>query len=175
MQTAYLAGGCFWCLEAVFQRVMGVQSVVSGYAGGEKENPTYDQVSGGSTGHAETVKVEFDENVISYQTLLDIFFTIHDPTTLNRQGNDSGPQYRSAIFYTDEEQENAARKFIESLSGSGDFLDPIVTEVAPIDHFYTAEEYHQNYFNTNPEQPYCQLVISPKIKKFEEKFRELLK
>lgn len=174
MQTAYLAGGCFWCLEAVFQRVRGVTHVVSGYAGGQHENPTYSQVSGGNTGHAETVKIEFDESIISFETLLDIFFTIHDPTTLNRQGNDIGEQYRSAIFFTSEEQERLVRDFIERLEKSGQYENPIVTEVRQLDKFYTAEEYHQNYFNANSEQPYCQLVISPKIHKFEEKFKELL-
>lgn len=174
MQTAYLAGGCFWCLEAVFQRVRGVTHVVSGYAGGQHENPTYSQVSGGNTGHAETVKIEFNESIISFETLLDIFFTIHDPTTLNRQDNDIGEQYRSAIFFTSEEQERLAREFIAELEKSGQYEDPIVTEVRQLDKFYTAEEYHQNYFNANSEQPYCQLVISPKIHKFEEKFKELL-
>ncbi len=174
MQTAYLAGGCFWCLEAVFQRVRGVLGAASGYAGGEKENPSYNQVSSGNTGHAETVRLEFDETVLSYRKLLEIFFTIHDPTTLNRQGNDSGTQYRSAVFFVSAEQQTEALNYIRELEASGEYKGKIVTELTALDKFYTAEEYHQNYFNANQEEPYCQLVISPKIRKFEEKFKDLL-
>jgi peptide-methionine (S)-S-oxide reductase len=175
-ETAVLAGGCFWCLEAVFQQVSGVEKVVSGYAGGgDGSAPTYEQVGMGRTQHAESVQVEFDPAVITYETLLDIFFTIHDPTTLNRQGNDVGPQYRSAVFYVSEEQKALAESKIKQLTESGEYRDPIVTKVQPLDRFYTAEEYHQNYYNENKQQPYCQLVISPKIKKFHEKFGSMLK
>lgn len=172
---AYLAGGCFWCLEAVYQRVQGVEKVTSGYTGGTVVDPSYERVSSGESGHAETVELEFDPGVVTYQQLLDIFFTIHDPTTLNRQGNDVGPQYRSAIFFTSLEQEKEAREFIENLTKSGEYQNPIVTEVKPLGVFFPAEDYHQNYYNGNPKQPYCQLIISPKIKKFETKFKELLK
>jgi peptide-methionine (S)-S-oxide reductase len=171
---AYFAGGCFWCLEAVFQRVKGISRVTSGYAGGQVASPTYELVSRGTTGHAETVEVEFDPEKIGYNTLLEMFFTIHDPTTLNRQGNDVGEQYRSAIFFVNPEQQQQATEAIERLAASGAYPDPIVTEVRPLDRFFTAEQYHQNYFNVNQQQPYCQLIISPKIKKFEEKFGKFL-
>lgn len=176
METAVLAGGCFWCLEAVFQQVKGVEKVTSGYAGGGiGEAPTYQQVGMGRTKHAEAVQVEFDPSLISYQTLLDMFFTIHDPTTLNRQGNDVGEQYRSAIFYESDEQKTQAKETIDRLTSHKEYSDPIVTQVQPLDKFYTAEEYHQNYYQENQQQPYCQLVISPKIKKFHEKFSSMLK
>lgn len=175
-ETAVLAGGCFWCLEAVFQQVAGVEKVTSGYAGGGTgEVPTYEQVGRGRTKHAEVVQVEFDPTILSYQTVLDIFFTIHDPTTLNRQGNDVGEQYRSAIFYTSEQQKVQAQATIESLTTQKEYSEPIVTQVQPLDKFYTAEEYHQNYYQENQQQPYCQLVISPKIKKFHERFGSILK
>lgn len=174
-QTAIFAGGCFWCLEAVFSEVLGVEKVTSGYAGGKVVNPTYEQVCMGNTGHAECVRLEFNPEVVSYQTLLEIFFIIHDPTTLNRQGDDTGTQYRSAIFYVDGEQKILAEGYIQKLSVSGEFENQIVTEVVPLDHFYPAEDYHQNYYSENKVQPYCQLVISPKIKKFHEKFHDLLK
>lgn len=175
-ETTVLAGGCFWCLEAVFQQVKGIEKVTSGYAGGGTgDAPTYQQVGMGRTKHAEVVQVEFDPTVLSYQTVLDIFFTIHDPTTLNRQGNDVGEQYRSAIFYTSEEQKVQAQATIESLTTQKEYSEPIVTQVQPLDKFYTAEEYHQNYYQENQQQPYCQLVISPKIKKFHEKFGSILK
>jgi peptide-methionine (S)-S-oxide reductase len=173
-EIAVFAGGCFWCLEAVFQQVIGVEKVTSGYAGGGTGNtPSYEQVGMGRTQHAEVVQLEFNPSVINYKTLLDIFFTIHDPTTLNRQGNDVGPQYRSAIFYLSEEQKEQAEAAIRD--HTNEYADPIVTIVQPLDRFYTAEEYHQNYYNENKQQPYCQLVISPKIKKFHEKFGNLLK
>ncbi len=175
-ETAVFAGGCFWCLEAVFRQVRGVELVVSGYAGGGDGNaPTYEQVGMGLVHHAEVVQVQFDSEQVSYETLLDVFFTIHDPTTLNRQGNDVGEQYRSAIFYTSEAQKELAQNTIATLTTSGEFSDPIVTTVEPLDRFFTAEEYHQNYFEANESKPYCQLVISPKIKKFHQKFGKLLK
>ena len=171
-QTAVFGGGCFWCTEAAFQRLKGVTRAVPGYAGGEAANPSYEQVTSGSTGHAEVVRVEFEADVISYQDLLKVFFAIHDPTTLNRQGNDIGPQYRSVILYANEEQKNAAIKFIAELNkeiGGG-----IVTEVKPLIEFYEAEEYHHNYFNRNPYAGYCQFVISPKMTKLRKEFKQLL-
>ena len=171
-ETAVFAGGCFWCIEAVFQRLEGVEKVISGYSGGRVENPTYEQVSSGSTGHAEVVKVEFDPTVVSYRTLLEAFFTVHDPTTLNRQGGDIGEQYRSAIFYTSDEQKKQAEKYIGELNND---TYEVVTQVRPFTDFYAAEDYHQNYYNNNTNQGYCSLVISPKIKKFQEKFARLLK
>jgi peptide-methionine (S)-S-oxide reductase len=163
MAKAVLGGGCFWCLEAIFQRVKGVKKVVSGYSGGKRENPNYEQVCTGVSGHAEVVEIEFDENVISYENLLDIFFEIHDPTQLNRQGNDVGSQYRSVIFYLDENQKDTALKKIEELKKKG---INVVTEVSPLTKFYKAEEYHQNYFNQNPQNPYCGYVIAPKVEKW---------
>lgn len=172
---AYLAGGCFWCLEAVFQRVKGVEKVTSGYAGGTGANPSYEDASSGESGHAETVELEFDSDVVTYKELLDIFFTIHDPTTINRQGNDVGPQYRSAIFFISEEQKKEAQEFIENLAKSGEYENPIVTEVIMLATFLPAGRFDQDFYNTNQQLPYCQLIISPKIKKFEEKFQQLLK
>ncbi len=174
-ETAVFAGGCFWCLEAVFQQVQGVVKVTSGYAGGHLANPSDMQVYAGKTGHAEVVQIEFNPLEISYRTLLEIFFTIHDPTTLNKQGNDVGMEYRSAIFYMKDEQKQQAENYIKELTENKEFSDPIVTEVSPYDTFYSAAEYHQNFFQTNPQMPYCQLIISPKIKKFHEKFAQLLK
>ncbi len=167
MQTAIFGGGCFWCLDAVFRRVKGVKNVEVGYAGGRRRNPTYEQVCTGVTGHAEVVKIDYDENKVSYDELLDIFFAIHDPTQLNRQGNDIGTQYRSIILYFNEEQKQKALKKIEELKNRG--LD-VVTEVKPLDVFYKAEEYHQNYFEKNPNQPYCEYVVALKVFKFLEKF-----
>jgi len=167
MQTAIFGGGCFWCLDAVFRRVKGVKNVEVGYAGGRRRNPTYEQVCTGVTGHAEVVKIDYDENKVSYDELLDIFFAIHDPTQLNRQGNDIGTQYRSIILYFNEEQKQKALKKIEELKNRG--LD-VVTEVKPLDVFYKAEEYHQNYFEKNPNQPYCEYVVALKVLKFLEKF-----
>ncbi|MBN2046498.1 MAG: peptide-methionine (S)-S-oxide reductase MsrA [Anaerolineaceae bacterium] len=170
-QNITLGGGCFWCLEAVYQLVNGVKSVTSGYAGGQKPHPTYQQVCTGSTGHAEVVQLEFDPAVISLEEILEIFFSIHDPTTLNRQGADVGTQYRSVIYYHTPEQEEAARAAIRQLEAEHRFTNPIVTEVAPLHVFYPAEEYHQNYFARNPYQGYCQFVISPKVEKFKKHFR----
>ncbi|HEX2992761.1 MAG TPA: peptide-methionine (S)-S-oxide reductase MsrA [Anaerolineales bacterium] len=173
--TATFAGGCFWCLEAVYDQVKGVESVESGYAGGHVDNPTYRDVCNGNTGHAEVVQVHYDGNVVSYQDLLNIFFGIHDPTTLNRQGADVGTQYRSAIFYHNEEQKDIAEKFIRDLEMQKVFDNPIVTEVVPLDKFYMAEDYHQEYFAKNPYQGYCMAVVSPKVSKFRKHFRDLLK
>jgi peptide-methionine (S)-S-oxide reductase len=172
---ATLGGGCFWCLEAVYQQLDGVEKVVSGYAGGHVENPTYEQVCGKKTGHAEVVQLTYDPSRVSYRDLLEVFFTIHDPTTLDRQGNDVGPQYRSAIFYHDEEQRREAEEIIAELAAEHAFDQPIVTEVKPLTRFYAAESYHQNYFEQNPAQPYCAYVISPKVAKFRKKFAERLR
>lgn len=166
LQQATLAGGCFWCLEAVYVELAGVSKVVSGYMGGSVRNPSYRQVCGGNTGHAEVVQITYDSDVVSYRQLLEIFFTIHDPTTLNRQGADVGTQYRSAIFYHDEEQRRVANEVIAELSAQKLWHSPIVTQVAPLDVFYPAEDYHQDYFANNPMQPYCQVVVAPKVAKF---------
>ena len=168
LEVATLAGGCFWCLEAVYLEMEGVERVVSGYMGGRVQNPTYEHVCMGTTGHAEVVQVSFDPARLSFKELLEVFFVIHDPTTLNRQGNDSGTQYRSAIFFHSPEQEAIAREVISEVAG--DFESPIVTEVTPAVEFYPAENYHQNYFVSNPRQPYCMFVVSPKVKKFRDKF-----
>jgi len=175
LQTATLAGGCFWCLEAVYDEIKGVHSVESGYAGGNVENPTYREVCSGTTGHAEVVQVHFDPSVVSYRDLLNVFFAIHDPTTLNRQGADIGTQYRSAIFYHDEEQKRIAEELIRELNAQQIWDRPIVTEVAPLDKFYVAEDYHQEYFARNPYQPYCMAVVAPKVSKFRKHFLEMLK
>jgi peptide-methionine (S)-S-oxide reductase len=172
--TATLAGGCFWCLEAVFQEVEGVLAVMPGYAGGSTENPTYEQVSTGRTGHAESVQVTFDPAVISYRQILEIFFSVHDPTMLNRQGADVGTQYRSAIFYYDERQKTAAEDMIRELEKDGTWKK-VVTQVAPLDKFYPAEEYHRDYYKKHPEQGYCRMVISPKVSKFRQKWAARLK
>jgi peptide-methionine (S)-S-oxide reductase len=174
-EVATLAGGCFWCLEAVFEQVEGVERVESGYAGGTAPNPTYRQVCSGTTGHAEVVQITFDPRVIAFRELLEIFFTIHDPTTLNRQGADVGTQYRSAIFYHSEEQRRTAEAVIGELAAAGLWDGPIVTELAPFTAFYRAEDYHQEYYRANPMQPYCQVVIAPKVAKFRAKFRARLK
>jgi peptide-methionine (S)-S-oxide reductase len=165
LEVATLGGGCFWCLEAVFDEVRGVEDVVSGYAGGFVVNPTYRQVCDGKTGHAEVVQVTFDPAVITFREILEIFFAIHDPTTLNRQGADVGPQYRSAIFYHSPEQKATAQAVIAELNGARVFDKPIVTEVTGATRFYPAEDYHQEYFRKNPYQPYCQVVVSPKVAK----------
>jgi peptide-methionine (S)-S-oxide reductase len=175
LETAVFGGGCFWCLEAVFQRLPGVQSVESGYMGGRIDKPTYKQVCGGTTGHAEVVRVSFDASQISYRELLGVFFAIHDPTTLNRQGNDVGTQYRSVIFYYSEEQRRDAEQMIAELTAAREFPAPIVTAVEPAATFFVAEEYHQNYFNENSEQPYCRFIIAPKLEKFRKAFAEKLK
>ena len=175
LQAATLAGGCFWCLEAVFDEVKGVQGVESGYAGGTMPNPSYRTVCNGDTGHAEVVQVHFDPNVVSYHDLLNVFFAIHDPTTMNRQGADVGTQYRSAIFYHDDEQKKVAEELIQSLNAQKIWDKPIVTEVTKLDKFYMAEDYHQEYFARNTFQPYCQAVVAPKVSKFRKHFLELLK
>ena len=174
-QTAVLGGGCFWCVEAAFNQLQGVQSVVSGYMGGRVPNPSYEQVCSGKTGHVEVAEITFDPAVISYEDLLEVFFTVHDPTTLNRQGNDVGEQYRSVIFYRDEEQHMTAKKVLAELTKERVFADPIVTTVEPASTFYPAEQYHQNYLANNPYQPYCIAVVSPKVKKIREKFASRLK
>ena len=175
-ETATLAGGCFWCLEAVFDQLKGVQSVESGYMGGASPNPTYEQVCGGSSGHAEVVQVTFDPEAVSFRDLLAVFFTIHDPTTPDRQGNDVGTQYRSAIFFHSPEQERAAREVIARLDKEKLWRDPIVTEVSPASKFYVAEQYHQEYFErTGASNPYCSFVIEPKVAKFRKKFFDQLK
>jgi peptide-methionine (S)-S-oxide reductase len=175
VETATLAGGCFWCLEAVFDELKGVQDVVSGYAGGHVMNPTYRQVCGGNTGHAEVVQVRFDPDVISFRELLEVFFTIHDPTTLNRQGADMGTQYRSAIFYHTPEQQRVATEVIADLTAQQLWSNPIVTEVVPLSNYSTAEDYHQEYFVNNRMQPYCMAVVAPKVAKARKVFVEKLK
>jgi len=170
LETATLAGGCFWCLEAVYDQVKGVKDVVSGYTGGHVANPTYERVCSGKTGHAEAVQITFDPEQISYRELLEIFFSIHDPTTLNRQGADVGTQYRSAIFYHSEEQRQIAQQLVRELTEQKVFRDPIVTEIVPATIFYPAEDYHQEYFVRNPYQPYCQFVVAPKVAKFQKLF-----
>ena len=175
METATLGGGCFWCVEAIYQDVIGVHKVVSGYAGGAVENPTYQEVCSGTTGHAEVVQIVFDPTVISFEEILFIFWRTHDPTTLNRQGNDVGTQYRSVIFYHDEQQKKIAEQSKAETDASNLWADPIVTEIAPLTIFYEAEAYHQNYFVENPYQPYCIFVINPKVQKFRKSFRNKLK
>ena len=175
MEKATFASGCFWCTEAVFQRLKGVESVISGYTGGQTANPTYKQVCNGSTGHAEAVQITYDSKVVSYDQLLEVFWKTHDPTTLNRQGNDVGTQYRSAIFYHNDEQKKIAEDYKKKLNEAGIWKDPIVTEIVPFSTFYNAEDYHQDYYNQNTYQPYCSFVITPKVKKLESLFRERLK
>ena len=174
-ETAVLGGGCFWCLEAVYNELRGVEHVISGYAGGSVPNPSYEAVCSGRTGHAEVVQVAFDPEVISYREILEVFFTIHDPTTLNRQGADVGTQYRSIILYASPEQEATARSVIEETTASGIWHSPIVTQVEPLERFYPAEGYHQNYFEQNPYQPYCQIIIAPKVAKVRQKYLSRLK
>ncbi|NND88600.1 MAG: peptide-methionine (S)-S-oxide reductase MsrA [Flavobacteriaceae bacterium] len=170
-----LAGGCFWCTEAVFQRLEGVEEVVSGYTGGTIKNPAYREICTGRTGHAEGILISYDPSVIGFETLLEIFFATHDPTTLNRQGNDRGTQYRSAIFFTEEAQRKMANEFIDLLEKNKIFQDPIVTEVTPLGPFYEAGEDHQEFYNSNTEQPYCQYIIEPKIEKINQFYRKHLK
>jgi peptide-methionine (S)-S-oxide reductase len=172
-ETATLAGGCFWCTEAGFLALKGVEKVVSGYMGGPLEHPTYEQVCSGKTGHAEVVQIQFDPSVITFRALLEVFFTVHDPTTLNRQGNDAGTQYRSAIFWHTAEQKAEAEAAIAELAGA--FDSPIVTEITQASTFWPAEDYHQDYFANNPRQPYCQFVVAPKVVKVRTKFAERLK
>jgi peptide-methionine (S)-S-oxide reductase len=174
-QTAIFGGGCFWCIEAVFNRLRGVKSAVSGYMGGHVDKPTYRQVCSGDTGHAEVVQVTFDANEIQYRDLLEVFFAVHDPTTPNQQGNDVGEQYRSVIYYTSDEQEREAEETIASLNEAKTFPEPIVTTVEPATTFFVAEGYHQEYYDNNAAQPYCQFVIAPKLKKFEKQFGEKMR
>ena len=174
-QTAVFGGGCFWCLEAIFLQINGVKSVQSGYTEGSNENPTYKEVCSGKTGHAEVVKIEFNPEIVNYMQLLEIFFYIHDPTTLNRQENDIGEQYRSVILFTSPEQEKITREYVSNLKKKKIYSKTIVTEIRPLEKFYKAEEYHQKYYYNNLSQSYCQVVISPKVKKFKEKFSKLLR
>ncbi len=174
-EIAVFAGGCFWCTEAVFQMLKGVSSVVPGYAGGTVKNPTYDQVAMGNTGHAECVKIEFNPQEIKFTDLLTVFFGSHDPTTLNRDGNNIGTDYRSAIFYTTPEQKESAEVFIKELNASNTLGKPIVTEVAPLDVFYSAENYHKDFYERNKEVPYCEIIINPKLEKVQKNFANLLK
>ncbi|MBX3293429.1 MAG: peptide-methionine (S)-S-oxide reductase MsrA [Acidobacteria bacterium] len=175
LQTATLAAGCFWCVEAIFDALEGVEDVVSGYTGGHTENPTYSQVCSETTGHAEAIQIRFDPEIISYEDLLRIFFTTHDPTTLNRQGNDIGTSYRSGIFYHDEDQRASAEKIRGEISAEGLYDDPIVTEITAFDRFWPAEDYHQEYFDNNPNQPYCAAVVGPKVAKFRQRYASRLK
>ena len=174
-EVAVFGGGCFWCTEAVFDELRGVISVVSGYAGGSTKNPTYEQVCSGGTGHAEVIRIEFDPTQISFRDLMTVFFATHDPTSLNRQGNDVGTQYRSAIFYANEEQKREAEAFIKELNDSQAFGKPVVTTLEPLGEFYEAEDYHQKYYANNPYQPYCQYLIPPKLNKLHKQFSALLK
>jgi len=174
-EIAYLGGGCFWCVEAAIKQLQGVESVRSGYMGGHVANPTYQQVCSGRSGHVEIAEVVFDPRIISYSDLLHVFFTLHDPTTMNRQGNDVGEQYRSVVFYRDEAQKNTAEDVIAELTREKVFKDPIVTAVEPASTFYVAEDYHQDYFATNSMQPYCMFVVAPKVKKIREKYASRLK
>lgn len=175
LKLATLGGGCFWCLEAVFQRLQGVEKIVSGYAGGEKENPTYNEVCSGSTGHAEVVQISYNPDLISFEQLLEVFWHTHDPTTLNRQGADIGTQYRSIILYHDEQQKTAAAASLKETDASDLWANPIVTEIAPLEIFYDGEAYHQNYFNNNPNQGYCSMVVAPKVSKFMKQYAHMLK
>jgi peptide-methionine (S)-S-oxide reductase len=174
-EVATLGGGCFWCLEAVYQDLEGVEKVESGYAGGRVENPTYEQVCTGNTGHAEVVRVTFDPDVLPFEDVLRVFFTIHDPTTLNRQGADVGTQYRSAIFHHSPAQKTTAERIMADLEAGGVWRDPIVTELVPLTKFYPAEDYHREYFSRNPNQAYCQVVIAPKVAKFRKQYLSRLK
>jgi peptide-methionine (S)-S-oxide reductase len=175
LQKATFGSGCFWCTEAIFERLKGVKSVVSGYSGGKVENPTYEEVCTGTTGHAEVTQITYDPEIISFDELLEVFWKTHDPTTLNRQGNDVGPQYRSVIFYHNDEQKKLAEKYKEALDKSGAWEKPIVTEISPFTKFYPAEDYHQEYYENNPNQGYCAFVIAPKVEKFEKVFKDKLK
>lgn len=174
-ETATLAAGCFWCIEAIYQDLKGVVKVESGYSGGSVKNPTYKEVCTGSTGHAEVCNITFDTTQITFDELLEVFWKVHDPTTLNRQGEDVGTQYRSAIFYHSEQQKEIAEKYKEALNKEGAYDQPVVTEITPFTNFYVAEDYHQNYFNQNGDQPYCRLVVKPKVDKFKKVFADKLK
>lgn len=174
-EVAVFGGGCFWCTEAVFDELRGVLSVMPGYAGGTVKNPTYEQVCGGRTGHAEVIRIEYDPSQIKFEDLLTVFFATHDPTTLNRQGNDSGPQYRSVVLYASDEQKREAERFIKELNDTNAFDKPVVTTLEPLGEFYQAEDYHQKYFARNPYQPYCLFTIPPKLHKLRKQFAGLLK
>ena len=174
-ETITLGGGCYWCVEAVYENLKGVKSVVSGFSGGKTVNPSYEEVCSGTTGHAEVVQITFDKNVTNLDEIFKVFFTVHDPTTLNRQGADRGTQYRSVIFYNNEEQKQEAQSIIAELKKAKAYDDPIVTTIEPFKKFYKAEDYHQNYYANNKSQPYCQMVIQPKIEKFEKVFKDKLK
>jgi peptide-methionine (S)-S-oxide reductase len=174
-ETITLGGGCYWCVEAVYENLKGVKSVVSGFSGGKILNPSYEEVCSGTTGHAEVVQITFDKNVTNLDEIFKVFFTVHDPTTLNRQGADKGTQYRSVIFYNNEEQKHEAQSIIAELKKANVYKDPIVTTIEPFTKFYKAEDYHQNYYANNKNQPYCQMVIQPKIEKFEKVFKDKLK
>ncbi len=175
IETATLGAGCFWCVEAVFQQLKGVESVESGYSGGHVKNPSYREVTNGTTGHAESVQIKFDPEIVSFKEILTVFWKTHDPTTLNRQGPDIGTQYRSAIFYHDEEQKKIAEESKKEMDNSGYFSDPIVTEIEPYKNFYVAEDYHQDFYKKNPKQPYCRFRIDPKMEKLQEQFGKYLK
>nr|WP_199002545.1 peptide-methionine (S)-S-oxide reductase MsrA [Flavobacterium sp. ASV13] len=175
LETITLGGGCYWCVEAVYENLDGVKSVVSGFSGGKVANPTYEEVCTGTTGHAEVVQITYDKNVTDINEIFKVFFTVHDPTTLNRQGADVGTQYRSVIFYKNAEQKNAAESIIAELNKAKVYSSPIVTKVEPFKAFYKAEDYHQNYYANNKNQPYCKMVIQPKIEKFEKVFKDKLK
>ncbi|MEQ9304640.1 MAG: peptide-methionine (S)-S-oxide reductase MsrA [Marinoscillum sp.] len=175
MEKITLGSGCFWCTEAIFQRLAGVESAVSGYSGGKTKDPFYREVVSGKTGHAEVVQVTYDPDLISLEEILEVFWKTHDPTTLNRQGNDVGTQYRSAVFFHNSEQKETAERLKKALDESGAWGDPIVTEITPIDTFYPAEDYHQDYYNENGSQPYCQFIVAPKVKKFKEVFGDKMK
>lgn len=175
IQQATLAGGCFWCIESAFNSIEGVVSAFAGYAGGQTENPTYEQVCTGITGHAEVVRVNFDADKISYRDILEIFFALHNPTQMNRQGNDIGTQYRSEIFYHDAEQKKTAEQIIDEIQLEEIWSNPVVTEITPINNYYQAEDYHQDYFRKNPQNQYCNAVVAPKLLKFKKKFASLLK
>lgn len=175
LDTATLGAGCFWCVEAIFEQLEGVEKVVSGYTGGHVPNPSYEEVCTGVTGHAEVTRIYYDPGVISFEELLEVFWQTHDPTTLNRQGADVGTQYRSAIFYHNEDQKQIAETLKEKLNASGAFKDPVITEISPLSAFYEAENYHQEYYQNNGDQPYCRLVIKPKLEKFEKVFKDKLK
>lgn len=175
MELATFGAGCFWCVEAVFQSLKGVDQVISGYSGGHIKNPTYRQVCTGTTGHAEVCQISYDPSIITFEELLEVFWSTHDPTTVNRQGNDVGPQYRSVIFYHSEQQKILAENYKKELDASGAFNNPIVTEISPFETFFTAEDYHQEYYDLNPNQPYCTFVIKPKMDKFQKVFKDKLK
>lgn len=174
-ETAVFGGGCFWCTEAVFSELKGVSNVESGYSGGTTKNPTYQDVCTGETGHAEVIKITYDPNIVDYKKLLEVFFLTHDPTTLNRQGADVGTQYRSVVFYSNEEQKQEALEVIKKINEAKAYPNPIVTEVAPLANYYPAEKYHQNYYEQNGNQPYCRIVIQPKMEKFKKAFKEIIK